>query len=182
MPFGGVKVYFDGSHYIAIPHTTRPPRRSKKVIDEDIEIENQVGLSLKEDKKEEVSIEDIKDEINFEDFTEASEEDNQVFEEMEASKPKSTQISRRELFEMFYEQTIDMPKKKRKSAIIKLMQPYFKEENQDRVEPYVTQQLERKEKNMSARRTRCYRKANLQEFNYFVTVTYLYGQVLIVRF
>ena len=27
MSFGETKVFFDGSHYIAIPHTTRPSRR-----------------------------------------------------------------------------------------------------------------------------------------------------------
>ena len=31
MPYGNVKVYFDGSHYIGIPHTERPQRpRIKK--------------------------------------------------------------------------------------------------------------------------------------------------------
>ena len=28
MAYGETKVYFDGSHYIAIPHTTRPKRKS----------------------------------------------------------------------------------------------------------------------------------------------------------
>lgn len=38
MPYGETKVYFDGSHYIAIPHTTRPakPRRIRK--EEEIEV------------------------------------------------------------------------------------------------------------------------------------------------
>ena len=37
MAYGETKVYFDGSHYIAIPHTERPPsKRSKKIDIEDI--------------------------------------------------------------------------------------------------------------------------------------------------
>ena len=32
MPYGETKVYNDGSHYIAIPHTTRPKRKKSKRI------------------------------------------------------------------------------------------------------------------------------------------------------
>ena len=38
MPFGETKVYFDGSHYIAIPHTTRPTRKRPKPPEEIIEV------------------------------------------------------------------------------------------------------------------------------------------------
>ena len=34
MAFGETKVYFDGSHYIAIPHTTRPSKKRPKPIEE----------------------------------------------------------------------------------------------------------------------------------------------------
>ena len=36
MPYGETKVYFDGSHYIAIPHTTRPTKRRLKPLEEKI--------------------------------------------------------------------------------------------------------------------------------------------------
>ena len=36
MPFGETKVYFDGSHYIAIPHTTRPTKKRPKPIEKNI--------------------------------------------------------------------------------------------------------------------------------------------------
>lgn len=32
------KVYFDGSHYIAIPHTNRPPSKRRKPVEEFIEV------------------------------------------------------------------------------------------------------------------------------------------------
>ena len=38
MPYGECKVYFDGSHYIAIPHTTRPSKRRYKPPEEEIEV------------------------------------------------------------------------------------------------------------------------------------------------
>ena len=34
MPYGECKIYFDGSHYIGIPHTTRPSRRREKPPEE----------------------------------------------------------------------------------------------------------------------------------------------------
>ena len=38
MSFGESKVYFDGSHYIAIPHTTKPKRKRPKPVEEEITI------------------------------------------------------------------------------------------------------------------------------------------------
>ena len=34
MAFGETKVYFDGCHYIAIPHTTRPSKKRPKPVEE----------------------------------------------------------------------------------------------------------------------------------------------------
>ena len=38
MSFGEAKVYFDGSHYIAIPHTTRTSFKKPKPVEEPITI------------------------------------------------------------------------------------------------------------------------------------------------
>ena len=38
MPYGETKVYFDGSHYIAIPHTEKPYKRRPKKIEEEITV------------------------------------------------------------------------------------------------------------------------------------------------
>ena len=38
MSFGETKVYFDGSHYIAIPHTEKPYRKRRKFIEEEITV------------------------------------------------------------------------------------------------------------------------------------------------
>lgn len=42
MPYGEAKVYFDGSHYIAIPHTTRPTKRRLKQPEEKIVVVDKV--------------------------------------------------------------------------------------------------------------------------------------------
>ena len=47
MPYGETKVYFDGSHYIAIPHTTRPNLRRTKTPEETITIvESEEGVEI----------------------------------------------------------------------------------------------------------------------------------------
>ena len=50
------------------------------------------------------------------------------------------------------------------------MRPYF--QSKQEAELYVNTNLERKQRNLICRRLRMSRKANLQEFNYFVTFTY----------
>ena len=50
MAFGETKVYFDGSHYIAIPHTTRPTKKRQKPVEEEITIaENLEIVGTQED-------------------------------------------------------------------------------------------------------------------------------------
>ena len=39
MAYENTKVYFDGGHYIAIPHTTRPQQKRKEKIETEKEIE-----------------------------------------------------------------------------------------------------------------------------------------------
>ena len=38
MAFGETKVYYDGSHYIAIPHTERPKRYRPQLVEEEITV------------------------------------------------------------------------------------------------------------------------------------------------
>ena len=47
MAYGECKIYNDGSHYIAIPHTTRPSRKRPKAPEEEIEVKE-----ITEDQKE----------------------------------------------------------------------------------------------------------------------------------
>ena len=35
MPYGETKLYFDGSHYIAIPHTENPHKRIRQKVPEE---------------------------------------------------------------------------------------------------------------------------------------------------
>ena len=68
MAYGETKVYNDGSHYIAIPHTTRPKNKKSKKIEtkkaiESKELADKV-LSENKDKRRKEKIEILKTEVN----------------------------------------------------------------------------------------------------------------------
>ena len=48
MAFAETKVYFDGSHYIAIPHTTRPIKKRYSPPEELITIEDKTDANANE--------------------------------------------------------------------------------------------------------------------------------------
>jgi len=160
--FAEAKVYFDGSHYIAIPHTTRPTKRRPKPAEEMIEVpieEDEIDWSENVVQMEEISsIEEVVEEIKKE----------SVVTQNEPKKIK--QVTKKELFDELYSKYIDLKKVERKKIILKEMQPYFK--NIEKCEAFVNNNFERKQRNLICRRVRMARKANLARFNYFCTFTY----------
>ena len=52
MSYGETKVYHDGSHYIAIPHTTRPNLKKKKkdLTEEEMKVKETADKVFKESK------------------------------------------------------------------------------------------------------------------------------------
>lgn len=188
------KVYFDGSHYIAIPHTNRPPSNRRKPVEEFIEVrQEQTGEtvaqsteSVREEAKEArtataesvFSIDDIFEEEcvhltpETAPFPFAFDDEPQP----EKQNPSTVRMTRKDLFEQLYAQTADLPRKDRKVAIFTAMLPYFDDDS--RAESYVNMQFERKLRNLICRRVRLTRKVNLQEFNYFCTITYFYGHYI----
>lgn len=165
MPYGEAKVYFDGSHYIAIPHTENPTKPRKKPIEEEITI-------FKESEENEGSEANTPEPSNsFE--NEITESAEQVIENVE-NEPSEPQIQRiitkKELFEELYQKYIDLKQKDRKKKIIEEMLPHF--DKQEHCESYVQIHMDRKQRNLICRRIRMCRKANLANFNYFCTFTY----------
>lgn len=171
MAYGETKVYFDGSHYIAIPPTSRPAKKRTIYTEESVEV-------IEDKKNEKKDTKDIEEDstlsesgsVPFE--LEEIEVDEQIFEEREPPLPITLprRATRKELFEEFYKECIDMKRSQRKRALIEKMRPYFK--NDEDTVKYVQANMERKERNLIYRRIRLTRKANLQEFNYFCTFTY----------
>ena len=160
--FAEAKVYFDGSHYIAIPHTTRPTKRRPKPAEEMIEVpieEDEIDWSENVVQMEEISsIEEVVEEIKKE----------SVLTQNQPKKIK--QVTKKELFDELYSKHIDLKKLERKKLIVNEMQSYFKDI--EKCEAFVNTNFERKQRNLICRRVRMVRKANLAGFNYFCTFTY----------
>ncbi|MEG2540367.1 MAG: hypothetical protein RSB59_01140 [Clostridia bacterium] len=170
MQFKEVKVYNDGSHYIGIPHTTRPNIPRKEAMEEEISI-------LDDDNSMEENTSSIAEGVNF--ATQIIEIDGEKIDAetgeilpktlVEPTKIKK-KTTRKDLFNELYRSSMDLPKGERKTMLIEGMRQYFKSDMA--TEDYVTEQLDRKYRNLVCRRIRLIRKANLQDFNYFVTFTY----------
>ena len=111
---------------------------------------------------EELSLEDVDDVFGSSDETEHKEEIKPQ------NKPRIA--TRKELFEEFYKESLDMKKKQRRKYIYDKMRPYFTTDK--KTEEFVRAHLERKMRNLICRRIRLARKAALHPFNYFCTFTY----------
>ena len=166
MPYGETKVYFDGSHYIAIPHTTRPNlRRTKRPEEVVTVIENEEGVEIV--KVDTPSIFLNKESENIEKLVEFSEKS--VKNDGKTVKTIK-KVSKKEIFEQLYKKYIDLKKSVRKNKILEEMRIYF--EDSDSCFRFVMNNFERKQRNLICRRIRMTRKANLANFNYFCTFTY----------
>ena len=173
MPYGETKVYFDGSHYIAIPHTTRPSKKRLPPIEEEITVyedspEQEAAGTSSED------TEDVSATLTEDAAATAADSPEDATE-----KPQETvtgknrvgrKMTRKELFEQLYKETQNKRRAERKRMITEGMRPYFKSDEETAL--FVNSQMERKQRNMISRRIRMCRKANLKEFNYFCTFTY----------
>lgn len=171
MPYSKAKVYSDGSHYIAIPHTPR-----KKRLKKGVKIKRQVPVM--EELEEETTPFDGGVQMNMFD---AENKAQTVEKSTDATVPEmqsktatkgQREVSppRKELFEALYKKYLYEPKSRRRQAVYAGMRAYFKSDEEARL--FVELNFERKRKNLIARRIRMTRKANLQNFDYFVTFTF----------
>lgn len=168
MAYGETKVYFDGSHYIAIPHTERPKRYRPKPVEEKITVadDNEGSETVK---ATEPLISPVSD---------GNDDTEQLLTDTPKSEPQAAipapknerQMTRKELFEELYKKYIDLPRAERHYKVMDGMEPYF--DTIEQLKWYVDLGFERKHKNMVYRRIRMVRKARLARFNYFCTFTY----------
>jgi hypothetical protein len=173
MAYGEAKVYHDGSHYIAIPHTTRPSKKRYKPEEETVEVKDEKTEDKEQTENTDIDIDssllDLESELLVLEEIEVEED---IFPESEP--PPSVDIPRRatrkELFDEYYRESMDLKRNARKRFLIDKMLPYF--EDKEHAKTFVEVNLERKYRNLVTRRIRLTRKLNLQEFNYFCTFTY----------
>ena len=166
MSYGRCKIYSDGSHFIAIPHTTNPHRRRKHPPEEEITVtDEREGAENTEDTGA-VLLEDTAP-LSAAAGTEMTERPDAADTPVTAGVRKTT---RKALFEELYAANLSLRKAERRRKIVSAMRPYFT--GAEQTAAYVDGQLLRKYRNLIARRIRMVRKANLADFNYFVTFTY----------
>ena len=164
MPYGETKVYFDGSHYIAIPYVPNPKRRRAKPPEEQITVVDDITADNPElteiDEPPNIVAEDVETPVN----------NNEPVKTDERKIKAERKLTRKELFEELYNETRDKRRGERKKIITEKMLPYFKDKQA--TTDFVNKQFERKLRNIICRRVRLTRKVNLQTFNYFCTFTY----------
>lgn len=173
MWYGNTKIYFDGSHYIGIPHTEKPYLKRRKKPEEIISVEESQENSKENKEDGSLSIESNEPIFSYaeENSNENEIEKTQNNEKIEQKFLKiSKKITKKDYFNELYDKYIDLKKSERKKKIISEMLPYFNEKRE--CEVYVEVNFERKLRNLIARRVRMCRKANLAGFNYFCTFTY----------
>ena len=154
MPYGKVKVYLDGGHYIGIPYEPNPyAKKRRKAPEEVIAVKGQAEGSAT-----------------------ASAENADGNDTAPAERRKTDAISeewrmtRKELFEELYQKSVAMEVNERQEFIRKEMTPCFGSEEQ--CAEFVAQNLERKHRNIVCRKVRLWRKINQQQLNFFVTFTF----------
>lgn len=168
MAYGETKVYFDGSHYIAIPHTERPPsKRPKKINLDDIAPIRQ-SSEPKDSGLMPMSRKDGK--LPLEVLAETPKEQQAQQPEKSKVQVGETVKTKRELFEELYKRYFGMSSSKKKEQILQDMRQFFPRDKD--LEYYVQKNMDRKKRNLICRRKRMVRKANLADFNYFCTFTY----------
>lgn len=88
-------------------------------------------------------------------------------------KPKTESpetADQKELFEQTYDENRGKKKKEREKTVLEEMKQHFDSETE--AEEFVAQNMERKQRNLIAKRVRLWRKINLQTWDYFATFTY----------
>lgn len=110
MPYGECKIYFDGSHYIGIPHTTRPSRRRSKPPEEEIVVtEKEIEPTI--ETEENVRAEESAPSNDDAPIVRAENEEpsESECEQQTERQPKVRTMTRRELFEKLYQESNGKP-------------------------------------------------------------------------
>ena len=183
--FPEAKVYHNGSHYIAIPHTkVRRKKRGKRkeeifVVSEGDPIDKKASIlpTLEEvdtDMDEEMDC-PFQDEIDafYEQKRQVKMDFNSDMVLSKQEKPPKTKlkrVTRASEFKRLDEESKDMKVKAKKQYIVRNIKRLFK--NDKAAEYYVDMKMYNKWRAVHERRKRFMRKAFLNQFNYFATFTY----------
>lgn len=169
------KVYSDGSHYIAIPHTEKPykprPKKKEEVITVKPLNDNKPPAEIsKEIALEKESSPPARDALLPLEKIAVTGELPSEEDSAKILQSSERRMTKKELFNELYQEALSLKRRERREKLIAAMRPYFNNDNAAKT--FVDSNLERKRRNLIMRRIRMTRKANLQTFNFFVTLTY----------
>ena len=155
MPYGKVKVYSDGGHYIGIPYEPNPHAGKRRKVPEEV-----------------ITVKEHAEELSATATAENADENIPAAAKRGKTDTmsKERRMTRKELFEELYRKSVGMKRRERKEFICNEMALYFK--SYELCAEFVEQNLERKHRNMVCRKSRLWRKINQQQFNFFVTFTF----------
>lgn len=163
-----VKIYTDGEHYIALPETHNPyASKKRKNIDEEIEV-YETESECESNETHPIEVVDNAEENPPENVV--CDTTEQVDKQTVSKSKKPYKTTKKQLFNDLYSQTLYMTKKEQKQFILDKMKMYF--ETLDKAILFVEDRLLVKQKSLINRIVRLLRKARLNKFNYFVTITY----------
>ena len=174
--FPNAKVYHNGSHYIAIPHTEnkrkKRPKPQGKVFVVAEETEKQAGeVAIKRARilpKLELMDDDECPDCPFEGEGLVGMKPQNI--KKKERKIKTKRVTRSEEFNRLYEECKNKKVKEQKRYLMKELRFLFPSEKA--VEYYVDRKLMDKYRALVERRKRFMRKAYLNNFDYFATFTY----------
>ena len=164
MPYySKAKIYSDGNHFIAIPHTTRPKRPKRQTQEPLITVDENNKVVEEKEELSQITLPSgrVLTEVKL------------VGNELVPVKKKVShgkKVSRKEVFEELYKETNGKTRYERKRYILSQMKGLFKDE--EAAKNYVELNIQRKIRNLICRRIRMCRKAYLNGMNYFCTFTY----------
>ena len=117
MPYPKCKIYSDGSHYIAIPHTTRPYKPRRKPREEMIAVSEE---STKLQEQMEDSAPSLGDApIPLEETVSDTVDCTEIADTLPEMPTANRLMTKKELFEELYARYQSLPRYKRKAAILK---------------------------------------------------------------
>ena len=185
-------MYFDGSHYIGIPKTQKPSYvHLWENIPEFVETtDSGTGVFWYNDGKRQIPLTDKNAElpkptefvaiqgeqqaIDFDAKYDEDELEEEIYEGdelLDTDEPrKEKKLTLKDIFNELYKYAINLPKKERNEFFRDNLLPFFVDEED--MNSFIQQNLDRKKRNLIVRRIRMTRKANLADFNYFCTFTY----------
>lgn len=164
------KVYNDGGHYIAIPHTKRQLKKRRKRREKVFVISNDGQKESVEEEKNKEELEDENEEITAvqENLFEAIDKKPKM--QVKAEKITIERVTRESEFTRLYDSSEGLKGEERKEKIVNGILRLFP--NREAAEIYVERKFENKKRAIIARRVRFFRKAYMNDFNYFATFTY----------